>query len=289
MKYKIIPHLYFIFKSAHLQILSLHLFFIMKKISAFLLFGLAILRLNAQTPNYTATSRGITVTGYDNLKTSLDAKLGIDPLAFAREALDTGTFSFKFLVENFTLGIQSPEPRPLVCRNATNGQSVRFSLDGQPCRTSYGPYVATHLRPGHHVLFAYLARACQESIKSPSAYILKEFDAGRKGRSGFDPRAPHIFFGSPNGDYIDKAENSKVLLDFYLINCTLAEKGYKVRATIGGAVFILARWEPYFIDGLPLGETHIKLELLDKNDKPLATGYSGAERTVHLYQEPEAK
>jgi len=79
------------------------------------------------------------------------------------------------------------------------------------------------------------------------------------------------------------------LLDFYLINCTLSDKGYKVKATIDGAEFILTKWEPYFIEGLPLGEHTIKLQLLDKNNKVVETEYNGTERKIKLLTEPAAK
>ncbi len=262
----------------------------MKKIISFIALGLIVLAADAQTANYTAENKGIKVTGYDNPKTFPDAKLELDQALFTgKELLDTGSTTFKFKVLNYELGAQTPDAGTLSCANSAKGQHIHFILDNQPYQASYSPDITTRLKPGHHVLLAFLSRSYHESIKTHSAYILKEFDAGRKSPDQYDTKAPHIFFSRPKGEYVGDKEIKKVLLDFYLVNCSLSEKGFKVRATINGAEFIFTKWEPYFIEGLPLGDSKIKLELLDKNDKPLTTEYNGAERTIKLLAEPAAK
>jgi hypothetical protein len=119
--------------------------------------------------------------------------------------------------------------------------------------------------------------------------VLREFDAGRKTVDQFNEKAPHIFYSRPKGEYVGKKETGKILLDFYLVNCNLSAKGYKVLATIDGNEFTLTQWEPYYIEGLSLGEHKIKLELVDKNNKPVISPYNGTERTIKLLEEPAAK
>jgi hypothetical protein len=126
-------------------------------------------------------------------------------------------------------------------------------------------------------------------LKAHSAYIVKEFNVAKKSPDQFDEKAPHIFFSRPKGEYVGAKETKRVLLDFYLINCTLSDKGYKVKATIDGAEFTLTKWEPYFIEGLPLGDHKIKLELVDKNNKRVESEYNGTERSIKLLSEPAAK
>ena len=262
----------------------------MKKINSFILLGLLALSATAQKPNFTAEDKGVKLTGTDNPSTFLDAKLELDPALFAdKEMLDTGATTFKFKVDKYTLGAQTPDAGTLMCANSAKGQHIHFILDNQPYQASYSPEISASLKPGHHVLLAFLSRSYHESIKSKTAFIIKDFDVAKKSPDQFDEKAPHIFFSRPKGDYVGEKETKKVLLDFYLVNCTLSEKGYKVKATIDEATFTLTKWEPYFIEGLALGEHKIKLELLDKNNKAVQTEFNGTTRTIKLLAEPAAK
>lgn len=263
----------------------------MKKLTALLAFGMAVFSASAQDqPNYKEENNGIKLTGYDNPKTFLDAKLELVPTIFAgKEMLDTGNFTFKFKVLNYKLGAQTPSAEGMLCANSTKGQHIHFILDNQPYQASYSEDIVAKLKPGHHVLLAFLSRSYHESIKTRTAFVVKEFDVAKKSPDQFDAKAPHIFFSRPKGEYVGPKETTKVLLDFYLINCVLSEKGYKVRVTIDGTQFIVSKWEPYYIEGLALGEHKIKLELLDKGGKPLVTEYNGTERVIKLLNEPAAK
>jgi len=260
----------------------------MKKILYSITLGLLTISAGAQTANYTAEDKGIKVTGYDNPSTFLDAKLElVNPKAGA--ALDTGKYNFQFKVDNYTLGAQTPDAGTLMCANSAKGQHIHFILDNQPYQASYSPEIGASLKPGHHVLLAFLSRSYHESLKAKGAYILTEFDVAGKATDNFNEKAPHLFFSRPKGEYVGEKETKKVLLDFYLVNCTLSEKGYKVKATIDGASFMLTKWEPYFIEGLALGEHTVKLELLDAANKVVQTEYNGTERKIKLLAEPAAK
>jgi hypothetical protein len=262
----------------------------MKKITTIIITGLTALSVSAQLPNYTAENKGIKLTGFDEPKTFETAKLELNPTLFAgKDKLDTGATTFQFKVQNYALGAQTPDAGGLQCANSAKGQHIHFILDNQPYQASYSPDITVNLKPGHHVLLAFLSRSYHQSIKTHAAYILKEFDVAEKSPDQFDAKAPHIFFSRPKGEYVGERETKRILLDFYLVNCTLSENGYKVKATINDAEFILTKWEPYFIEGLRLGENKVKLELLDKNNKPVQTEYNGTGRIFKLVKEPAAK
>ena len=261
----------------------------MKKSFSFIALSFAALSCFAQTPNYNIVNNGIKVIGYENPKTFTDAKLELDPALFSKALLDTGATTFKFKVQNYTLGAQTPDAGTLMCANSGKGQHIHFILDNKPYQASYSPDVTVNLTPGHHVLLAFLSRSYHESIKTKTAFIVKEFDVAKKSPDQFNEAAPHILFSRPKGEYIGEKETTKLLLDFYLVNCTLSETGYKVRATINGSTFTLTKWEPYFIEGLSLGENKVKLELLDKDNKVVASQFNGTERTFTLKAEPAAK
>ena len=90
-----------------------------------------------------------------------------------------------------------------------------------------------------------------------------------------------MFYSRPKGTY-EGVDTKKLLLDFYLINTEISPEGNKVRATINGEEFILDDWVPYYIEGLPLGEVIIKLELLDSTGDLIKTPFNPVERKVIL-------
>ncbi len=218
--------------------------------------------------------------------------------------LDEGKDTFNFEVKNYQLGAQTPDADQKMCANSAKGQHIHFIMDNAPYVASYNPQIVSELKAGDHVLLAFLSRSYHESIKTKKAYILKEFYvpmsdtfSGTKLRGAdymnripkrveFDEKAPHLFSSRPKGEYIGDQETKKVMLDFYLVNCTLSAEGYKVRATINGSEFTFTKWAPYIIEGLPLGETKIKLELLDKSGTPVKSPYNGTERTIILKNDP---
>ena len=200
--------------------------------------------------------------------------------------LPAGSDTFKFEVKNYTLGMQTPDADQKMCANSAKGQHIHFIMDDAPYAASYSPHIAADMKPGHHVLLAFLSRSYHESLKHKKSYVLKEFNVGPDAKNDFDVTAPHVFLSRPKGEYIGEKETGRVMLDFYLVNCDLSPAGYKVKATINGVEFTLTKWVPYIIEGLPLGKAMVKLELLDKNDKPVKSPFNGKEREFTLKVEP---
>jgi hypothetical protein len=196
--------------------------------------------------------------------------------------LAEGSDTFDFVVKNFQLGAQTPDADQKMCANSSKGQHIHFIMDNAPYVASYNPKIGADMKPGHHVLLAFLSRSYHESIKHKKAFILKEFNVGKDAKDDFDETAPHLFFSRPKGEYIDEKETKKVMLDFYLVNCNLSPDGYKVRATVGGKEFTITKWVPYVIENLKLGEQAIKLELLDKDNKLVKSPFNPVERTFKL-------
>lgn len=217
-----------------------------------------------------------------------DAEISLKEPRLA-QTLTAGKNTFRFNVSNYQLGAQTADATQKLCANSAKGQHIHFIMDNQPYIASYSPDIETELKPGHHVLLAFLSRSYHESIKTKKAFLLKELNAGGEQADNFNEKAPHIFYSRPKGEYIGESEVQRLLLDFYLVNCTLSPSGYKVRATINGTEFILTKWAPYYIEGLPLGEVKVKLELLDKKGNPVKSPFNGAERTCTLKTEPFKK
>ena len=66
------------------------------------------------------------------------------------------------------------------------------------------------------------------------------------------------------------------------VNTEISLEGNKVRATINENEFIIDEWAPYYIEGLPLGEVKVKLELLNSNGKLIDSPFNPVVRLVTL-------
>ncbi|MES2621828.1 MAG: phosphopeptide-binding protein [Bacteroidota bacterium] len=196
--------------------------------------------------------------------------------------LKEGENTFDFTVKNFQLGAQTPDAGKNMCANSSKGQHIHFIMDNAPYVASYSPKIVSDMKPGHHVLLAFLSRSYHESIKTKKAHLIREFNVGPDAKDDFNEKAPHIFFSRPKGEYVGENENRKIMLDFYLINCNLSPKGYKVRATVDDKEFMLTKWAPYIIEGLKFGGHKVKLELLDKDNKLVKSPFNGVERSFNL-------
>lgn len=247
--------------------------------------GLGIAGFSFQTEKPLYEKNGLKVYEMKGSPDFPDAQLSLKSPANGA-MLNEGDNTFNFEVKNYQLGSQTPDASQKMCANSAKGQHIHFIMDDGPYMASYKPEITDKLSPGHHVLLAFLSRSYHESIKHKGAYVLAEFNVGKEAKDNFNEKAPHVFLSRPKGEYSGPAETGKVMLDFYLVNCQLSPKGYKVRATINGTPFILTKWEPYIIEGLPMGESKVKLELLDKNDKLVNSPFNGKERSFKLQSEP---
>ncbi len=128
---------------------------------------------------------------------------------------------------------------------------------------------------------SFLSRSYHESIKRPEAKVLHQFNVGNV-KDSTDLNGPLLFYSRPKGDYIGEKDTKKIMLDFYLVNTDLKSDGNRVRATINGTDFLIDRWQPYLMEGLAMGENSIKLELIDKNGKPIPGPYNSVERKIKL-------
>jgi hypothetical protein len=196
-----------------------------------------------------------------------------------------GPVSFNFNIKNYQLGTQTLDADVKQCANSGKGQHIHLILNGEPYRALYEPSYQAELESGNYVSLAFLSRSYHESLKHYGAYVVSQFTVGEAIEEPIDLTAPHLFYSRPKGTY-QGADTEKVILDFYLLNADLAPDGNKVRATINGEQFIIDKWVPHFIEGLPIGETTIKLEFLDQQDNLIEGPFNGVERKITLTANP---
>lgn len=196
--------------------------------------------------------------------------------------MPSGKLNFEYKVDQYELGMQTADAGSKMCNNSDKGQHIHHILNNEPYTAYYENKWEKELPDGNYTSLAFLSRSYHESIKTKDAYTLQTFTIGNAPKEEFDKKAAHLFYSRPKGQYIGPKNIEKVLLDFFLVNTDLAEDGNKVKAVINGNEFIIAKWQPYFIEGLPVGDTKISLELIDKDGNLIPGPYNKVERTINL-------
>jgi len=190
--------------------------------------------------------------------------------------------SFEYDIKNYQLGKPTAEGSCAVnCANSDKGQHIHLILNNEPYLAKYETSFKETLKDGHYVALSFLSRSYHESIKEFGASDLRQFSVGNVKSNHADLTKPMLFYSRPKGEYSGK-DTENVLLDFFLANTLLSKKGNKVRATINEQVFMITDWRGYILKGLPLGETIIKLELLDSNQALIPGLYNSVERKILL-------
>ena len=109
----------------------------------------------------------------------------------------------------------------------------------------------------------------------------KDFSASTAGE--VDSAKPLLTYSRPKGEYKD-ADADPIMIDFWLTGAKLKADGgeYRVRYIVddGDAKFI-DKWEPIWLSGWINGKHTVRLELLDKDGKPVENGgYNTTSREI---------
>lgn len=230
----------------------------------------------------TLEKNGIRLTPVTDSPLFPDARLQmISPKSGKSE--DSSSVRFQYKLKNFKLTDQTSDAVHKHCNNSAKGQHIHLILNNEPYLAKYDTDFKETLKEGNYVALSFLSRSYHESLKHKKAYQLVQFSVGGKGNVNpiVDLKKPLLFYSRPKGEYVGE-DTKKVLLDFYLVNCKLSVSGYNVKATINGTEFILTEWNAYAMEGLPLGETSITLELIDKNGKLVESGFNKTTRKITL-------
>jgi hypothetical protein len=225
---------------------------------------------------------GISLTKIDSFLTFPEAELNLYKPTL--DILKAGENEFQFNVDNYELKEQTADANMLGLANSAKGQHVHFILNNGPYGAKYDEVFNKDLPVGDHVMLAFLSRSYHMSVKNEDAYVLKKFRVGEPSEEQkieVDLAAPHLFYSRPKGTYSGD-DTKKILLDFFLINTDLSENGNKVLATINGEEFTITDWAPFAIEGLPMGENTIVLELVDNQGNFVEGPFNKVERTITL-------
>ena len=239
-----------------------------------------------ETTIETPAKSEVAITPIEDSKMFPGAKLTVASETATSIDADSVSFKINYKVENFELTMHTEGHNGEHMANSGQGQHIHFILDNQPYAALYKPEHEVKLKKGsEHYLMSFLSRSYHESLKEKDAFMVERFKINDKG--GYEklaaPTEPMLFYSRPKGEY--KGMDTKaILLDFFVVNTTLAKDGYKVQANVNGQDFMLDEWRPYQITGLPMGENVIKLTLMDANGTALSGENTSVERKIMLME-----
>lgn len=200
------------------------------------------------------------------------------------------------------------------------GNHIHVILDNQPYEAYYEidrPFELRNLSPGRHTIRVFASRPWHESYKNPGSFQMVTFtvvgggdaskpttsstgqtmaaarsDAKLSGEGKAMPPSkagdvkrgrPLLTYSRPKGEY-KGADADAIMVDFWLSNAKLTGNGgqYRVRYSVdGGEAKYIDKWEPIWLSGWSTGKHTIKLELVDKNGKPVENGgYNSTTREI---------
>lgn len=225
-------------------------------------------------------------------------KIKISPFSKSPEFTDAsiksmtykgGKFNFDIGGSSYKLGSQTDDAATKMCANSGKGQHIHLIMDNGPYAAKYTSEFDHKVSDGEHYLLAFLSRSYHESIKTKAAYTAKKIEVKDNSITAEkNVTTPMMFYSRPKGTYVGKKATDRVMLDFYMVNAELG-RNYKVKADINGTTHMIDTWQPYFIDGLPMGENEVKLTLLDGAGKIADVPLNPVSRKFTLKADPTEK
>jgi hypothetical protein len=147
------------------------------------------------------------------------------------------------------------------------------------------PLVLKDLKPGTHTIRVFASRPWHESFKNDGAFAQVTFNVFTATKDDQpNPDLPLLTYSRPQGSY--GAE--PIMLDYYLTNAPLhlvanddkEVRDWRVKATIDGTSFILDKWQPIYLKGLPTGQNWAQLEFVDAKGESIPNVFNN---TVKLF------
>ncbi len=194
-----------------------------------------------------------------------------------------GRFDFDVQGDAYKLGAQTPDAAQKSCANSAKGQHIHLIVDNKPYAAKYDASFDHDIEDGEHYILAFLSRSYHESIKTNAASRVRKVVVENKSikEESMVNETPMLFYSRPKGTYKGKANTDKVMLDFFVYDANVGDD-VMVKAEINGEEHIITSWQPFYIEGLPMGENSITLTMADKSGKAIDTPLNPVTRTFTL-------
>lgn len=193
---------------------------------------------------------------------------------------------FKYDFTGYELRQQTLDADQKMCANSADGSHFHLIVNTQPYAAKYDAEFNYDIPDGEHYILSFLSRSYHESIKNGKAHLVQKVKVADKSiTSSEDVSEPMLFYSRPKGTYVGSANTDKVMLDFFLTNVDLGSE-YRVKAMINDEEHIIDTWQPYYIEGLPMGENTITLTLIDAEGNKVDTPLNPVSRKFTLQADP---
>jgi hypothetical protein len=195
-----------------------------------------------------------------------------------------GAWDFDIAGDTYKLGVQTSDADQKMCANSDKGQHIHLIIDNGPYNAKYtSEFNDVKMEDGEYHILAFLSRSYHESIKTDAAHKAQKVTVANNSITNAEPvTKPMLFYSRPKGTYQGKANTDKVMLDFYPIAAPLGEGKYQVKAEINGEEHMIDTWQPYYIEGLPMGKNKITLTLLNSQGQIVETPLNPVTREFEL-------
>jgi len=219
--------------------------------------------------------------------TPFDASTAYPDAAIDDMIYENGKFEFPITATNYQLATQTPDADIKMCANSGKGQHIHLIVDNAPYAAKYENTFEHEVADGEHYILAFLSRSYHESIKTDAAHVAEKVMVENGSFTASEAiEEPMLFYSRPKGTYIGEKDTKKVMLDFYVANLTLGND-YKVKVEINGEEEkMIDVWQPYYIEGLPMGDNKVKLTLVDGDGNTVDTPLNPVERVFTLKEDP---
>ncbi|MCB0663524.1 MAG: hypothetical protein KDC24_12340, partial [Saprospiraceae bacterium] len=235
---------------------------------------------NSEATNDEETAQTEETAGSQYTLTPFSPSPSFDDAAINEMKYEGKKFTFGIGGSSYQLGVQTSDAPQKMCANSAQGQHIHLIVDNEPYAAKYEPTFDYEIADGEHYVLAFLSRSYHESIKTDAAHKAVKVNVKDGAFTSEEPiTAPMLFYSRPKGTYVGKAETDKVMLDFYIVNATLGSD-YKVKVEINGEeAMTVDSWQPYYVEGMQLGDNRIKLTLVDGEGNAVNTPLNPVERT----------
>ncbi len=196
-----------------------------------------------------------------------------------------GRFDFQISGTSYQLGVQTPDAGQKMCANSAEGQHIHLIIDRNPYSAHYVPSFDHEIKDGTYNLLAFLSRSYHESIKTEDARVAQRVRVENGGIvSSEELDGPTLFYSRPKGTYVGE-DTKKIMVDFYPINVEIGED-YKVKLQVNGEVTLLDKWQPYYIENLPMGDNTIGIALVYPDGSPVPGQQTAILNRISLQKDP---
>ncbi|MEK6280710.1 MAG: hypothetical protein AABN95_10190 [Acidobacteriota bacterium] len=192
------------------------------------------------------------------------------------------------------------------------GNHIHVILDNQPYEAYYEldqPFELRNVTTGKHTLRVFASRPWHESYKNDGSFQMVAFtvrgggdankptttnsgqtmannnastyprplegkDVAISAAGDVDPTKPLLTYSRPKGEY-KGPDADPIMIDFWLTNAKLKGDGgeYRVRYIIDDDdPRYIDKWEPIWLSGWTSGKHLVRLELVDKDQRPIENG-----------------